>query len=140
MSGFFISKRKTFELGALILMDGVFFVLWDSWDFIILFSLGYIWNWVASQEKSLILENSRRYRFSTLKTVFNLQNLFLRPLKNMPKVFHFIARILPAGLFWSGVIIFNDSPMPWWAVFLGSLVIECIMLETKIFAAKETTL
>ena len=38
MSGFFISKRKTFELGALILMDGVFFVLWDSWDFIILFS------------------------------------------------------------------------------------------------------
>ncbi len=139
MSGFFISKRKTFELGVLILLDGVFFVLWDSWDFIILFSLGYIWNWVASQEKSIIIENSRRYRFSTLKTVFNLQNLFLRPLKKMPKIFQFIARILPAGLFWSGVIVFNDSPMPWWAVFLGSLAIESIMLETKIFASKEVT-
>ena len=139
MSGFFISKRKTFELGLLIVLDGVFFVLWDSWDFIILFSLGYIWNWVASQEKSIIIENSRRYRFSTLKTVFNLQNLFLRPLKKMPKIFQFVAHILPAGLFWSGVIVFNDSPMPWWSVFLGSLTIECILLETKIFASKEVT-
>ena len=136
MNGFFISKRKTFELGILIVLDGVFFVLWDSWDFIILFSLGYIWNWVASQEKNITWENTRRYRFSTLKTVFNLQHLFLRPLHKMPKIFHFIARILPAGLFWSGVIIFNDSPMPWWAVFLGSLAIESIMLETKIFAPK----
>ena len=76
MNGFFISKRKTFELGVLVLLDGVLFFVLDNWDFVILFSLGFIWNWVASQEKDIIIENNRRYRFSTLKTVFNLQNLY----------------------------------------------------------------
>lgn len=137
MNGFLISKRKTFELGILILLDGIFFLLWDSWDFVILFSLGFIWNWVASQEKEIILENNRRYRFSTLKTVFNLQSLFLRPLAKMPEAVKFVARLLPAGLFWSGVILFNESPMPWWAVFLGSLVLELLLLETKIFRVKD---
>jgi hypothetical protein len=138
MNGFLISKRKTLELGVLILLDILFFILWDSWDFVILFSLGFIWNWVASQEKNIILDGNRRYRFSTLKTVFNLQKLFLRPLGKMPEAVKFIARILPAGLFWSGVILFNESPMPWWAVFLGSLTIELVLLETKLFQTKET--
>lgn len=138
MNGFLISKRKTFELGILILLDGIFYLLWDSWDFVTLFSLGFIWNWVASQEQNIILDNNRRYRFSTLKTVFNLQKLFLKPLGKMPEAVKFIARILPAGLFWSAVILFNESPMPWWAVFLGSLSIELIQLETKIFKPKET--
>ena len=137
MNGFLISKRKTFELGLLLILDVLFYFVMGSWDFIILFSLGFIWNWVASQEKNIIIENNRRYRFSTLKTVFNLQNLFLKPLSKMPEPLRFVARILPAGLFWSGVIVFNESPMPWWAVFLGSLSIEAIMLETKIFASKE---
>ena len=140
MNGFLVSKRKTLELGILLLLDIVFYVLWNSFDFVILFSLGFIWNWVASQEQSIILENNRRYRFSTLKTVFNLQKLFLRPIKRMPKFVHFIARILPAGLFWSAVILFNESPMPWWAVFLGSLTVELILLETKLFHPKETSL
>lgn len=140
MNGFLVSKRKTLELGILLLLDIVFYVLWNSFDFVILFSLGFIWNWVASQEQSIILENNRRYRFSTLKTVFNLQKLFLRPIKRMPKFVHFIARILPAGLFWSAVILFNESPMPWWAVFLGSLTVELILLETKLFHSKETSL
>jgi len=138
MNGFFISKRKTFELGLLIFLDFILFVILDSWDIVILFSLGFIWNWVASQEKSIILDNNRRYRFSTLKTVFNLQKLFLKPFSKMPEAVKFIVRIIPAGLFWSAVILFNDSPMPWWAVFLGSLVIELIQLETKIFGSKET--
>ncbi len=139
MNGFLISKRKTFELGLLLILDVLFYFVMGSWDFIILFSLGFIWNWVASQEKNIIIENNRRYRFSTLKTVFNLQNLFLKPLSKMPEPLRFVARILPAGLFWSGVIVFNESPMPWWAVFAGSLVIELILLETKILGHKETT-
>lgn len=140
MNGFLISKRKTFELAVMVLLDAIFFILWDSWDFVILFSLGYIWNWVASQEKNIILDNNRRYRFSTLKTVFNLQKLFLRPLGKMPETVKFVARILPAGLFWSAVILFNESPMPWWAVFMGSLTIELVLLETKMFKTKETVL
>jgi len=139
MNGFLVSKRKSLELGILLLIDILFYILWDSFDFVILFSLGFIWNWVASQEDTIILDNNRRYRFSTLKTVFNLQKLFLKPLKRMPKFVHFIARILPAGIFWSAVILFNESPMPWWAVFLGSLTVELILLETKIFHPKETS-
>lgn len=140
MSGFFITKRKTFELFVLAVLDGLFFLILNDWNFLVLFSFGYIWNWVASQESSIILDNNRRYRFSTLKTVFNLQRLFLAPLGKAPEAVRFIARILPAGLFWSAVILFNESPMPWWAVFLGSLVVELIQLETKIFKPKETTL
>ena len=140
MNGFFISKRKTFELGVLLVLDGVLFFVLDNWDFVILFSLGFIWNWVASQEKDIIIENNRRYRFSTLKTVFNLQNLILKPLTKAPEAVKFIARLLPAGIFWSGVIVFNESPMPWWAVFIGSLVLELIILETKIFAPKQSSL
>jgi hypothetical protein len=137
MNSFFISKRKTFELGILLVLDAVLFLILDSWDFIALFSLGFVWNWVATQEKSIIIENNRRYRFSTLKTVFNLQNLCLKPLSKAPEPIKFIARLLPAGLFWSGVILFIDSPMPWWAVFLGSLLLELIILETKIFSPKQ---
>lgn len=140
MNNFFISKRKTLELGVMILLDGIFYLLWDSFDFVMLFSLGFIWNWVASQEASITLNNTRRYRFSTLKTVFNLQNLFLRPVATMPLVVKIIVRSLPAGIFWSAVILFNESQMPWWAVFIGSLTLELVQLETKLFKAKEPVL
>lgn len=138
MNSFFISKRKTFELGILLIVDALLYIVLDRWDFITLFSLGFVWNWVASQEKDLMIGNNRRYRFSTLKTVFNLQTLFLRPFGNAPVFVKFFIRLLPAGLFWSGVILFIDSPMPWWSVFLGSLTLELIILETKILSAKPT--
>ena len=137
MNGFLISKRKTFEFGILLLLDAVLFIVLDNWDFITLFSLGFIWNWVASQEKYIMIENNRRYRFSTLKTVFLLQNLILKPFPKAPESIKFILRLLPAGVFWCGVVLFIDSPMPWWAVFLGSLVLELIVLETKIFQPKQ---
>lgn len=121
----------------MILLDGLFYLLWDSFDFVILFSLGFIWNWVASQESSIVLNNTRRYRFSTLKTVFNLQNLIQKPLVKMPAFIKLIARCLPAGIFWAAVILFNESHMPWWGVFLGSFALELIQLETKIFQKKE---
>lgn len=138
MNSFFISKRRTMELGIMILLDGLFYLLWNSLDFVILFTLGFIWNWVASQESTIVINNTRRYRFSTLKTVFNLQNLILRPLTKMPAAIKLIARCLPAGIFWSAVILFNESHMPWWGVFLGSLTLELVQLETKFFQSKET--
>lgn len=140
MNSFFISKRKTLELGVMILLDGIFYLLWDSLDFVVLFSLGYIWNWVASQEATITFNNSRRYRFSTLKTVFNLQNLFLKPFTTMPLAVKILVRSLPAGLFWAAVIFFNESHMPWWAVFIGSLTLEIVQLETKLFKAKDPML
>lgn len=137
MKGFFISKRKFAELVVLLVLDAIFFLIWNSWDFVILFSLGFVWNWVAAQEQEIVLPNTRRYRFSTLKTVFNLQNLILKPLGKMPEAVKFFARILPAGTFWAAVILFNQSEMPWWAVFMGSFFLELIQLEKKIFATKE---
>lgn len=132
-----ISKRKFAELLIMLFLDVVIFILWDSWDFVILFTLGFVWNWVASQESTLIIENMKRHRFTILKTVFILQNLFLKPLKNMPDFLKFMARLLPAGLFWGGVILFNQSHMPWWAVFIGSFGAELVFLEKKIFSPKD---
>lgn len=137
MNSFFISKRKGIELLILFILSALFYFLWNSWDFILLFSLGYIWNWVASQEETIVLDNKRRYRFSTLKLVFNLQRLIQKPFLSMPEFTRIIARSLPAGLFWSAVILFNESQMPWWGVFLGSLVLELIQIEKKFFQPKE---
>jgi hypothetical protein len=138
MNGFFITKRKLFELVVLLCLDGLFYLLWNSLDFVVLFSLGFIWNWVASQEKDILILNSRQYRFSTLKTVFNLQHLILKPFVRMPEAVRLIVRVLPAGIFWFAVILFNESQMPWWAVFFGSLSIELLQLETRLFKSKET--
>jgi hypothetical protein len=138
MNGFLISKRKFFELVILVFLDAVLYLVLNSWDVVTLFSFGFIWNWVASQESNIMIGNNRRYRFSTLKTVFNLQNLSLKPFSKAPESVKFIVRLLPAGLFWAGVIVFIDSPMPWWAVFLGSFVLELIILETKIFQPKQS--
>ncbi len=137
MSFFSIPKRKIFEVGFLIFFNIISYFLWKSWDFIVLFSFGFIWNWVAAQEGEVSYGNTRRYRFSTLKTVFNLQNLFLRPVRHLPLPFLMLVKILPAGLFWSAVILFNESDMPYWAVFLGSLAFELMGLEHLILNSKE---
>lgn len=140
MNGFFISRRKTFELIALMIFNLVAYFLWSSWDFIVLFTFGFIWNWVASQESSIALLETRKYRFSTLKTVFNLQRLFLKPVNSMPESVKLIVRCLPAGIFWTMVIFFNESQMPWWSVFLGSLTLELLQLDKKFLKPKEPSL
>ncbi len=139
MSSFFISRRKFFELLALIIIDLVFYFLWDNLDFVILFSFGYVWNWVASQESDVTLGNTKRYRFSTIKTVFNLQNLIVKPFPHLPSMVKTGLKSLPAGMFWTAVIWFNNSQMPWWAVFLGSLSAELAQLESKFFKPKDLT-
>jgi hypothetical protein len=130
MSFFSVSKRKIVEIIVLIAFDALFYFLWGSWDFVILFSFGFVWNWVAAQESEVSYGNTRRYRFSTLKTVFNLQNLALKPFQKFPIPVHILVKILPAGIFWSAVILFNESDMPYWAVFLGSLAFELMNLES----------
>jgi hypothetical protein len=135
MKTFLTSRRKLIELFVLLGLNILFYLLWGSWDFIIMFSLGFIWNWAASQDMNQLFEN-RRYRFSTLKTVFNLQQLILKPLHKTPGVVKFFARILPAGIFWFAVIIFNDADMPWWGVFIGSFTLELILLESHFFKSQ----
>lgn len=137
MNRFFMSRRKFYEFIALIMLDLLFYLLWNSLDFVILFSFGYIWNWVASQENDVTLGNVKRYRFSTIKTVFNLQNLILKPFSNLPLYLKMAIRSLPAGCFWAAVIWFNNSQMPWWAVFLGSLSAELAQIESKLFRHKD---
>ena len=133
MKPFLTSKRKMIELLVLLGFNIVFYLLWSSFDVIALFSLGFIWNWVASQNLDLIFENRPRYRFSMLRTVLNLQSLFLKPFEKSPAFVKFFIRIVPAGVFWFAVIYFNDSQMPWWMVFLGSFAFEIIQLDSKIF-------
>lgn len=140
MNEFLVPKRKAVELLVLIFLGLVFYFTLRSFDFVILFSLGFIWNWAASQEQQINLKNPRKYKFSTLKTVFNLQNLFLRPFAKLPGSIKFIARILPAGTFWFAVIYFNESQMPWWAVYFGSFALELLVLETKLLKPKEQIL
>lgn len=136
MNSFLISKRKTIELIILFVFCAVIYLIWNSLDFVILFGLGFIWNWAASQEPEIEIKNPKRYKFSTLKTVFNLQNLFLSPFAHMPEYIKIFIKILPAGIFWWAVIYFNESQMPWWAVFLGSLAAELVQLEPKLFKSK----
>lgn len=128
MKPFLIPKRKFIDLIVLIIIDIVFYFLWSSFNVVMLFSLGYIWNWVASQDLSLLFEN-RRYRFSMLKVVTNLQSLVLKPFQKFPVWTHVIPKSVPAGLFWFLVIYFNDAEMPWWMTFIGSLTYEVSQLD-----------
>ncbi len=135
MKPFLTNRRRSMELLGLLLLDLIIYFIWSSWPMVTLFSLGFIWNWVASQDLQLLFEN-RRYRFSMLKMVMNLQFLFLKPFENFPAWVKWIVRTLPAGMFWSMVIFFNDSSMPWWATYLGSLVFEIIQLEITTFSKR----
>jgi hypothetical protein len=134
MKPFLMERKRVIDLIILLVIVLIIFWIWGHWGFMALFVLGYIWNWVAAQDLSLIFEN-RRYRFSTLKLVGNLQILFLKPFKSAPLWIRWIVGILPAGVLWSMIIYFNDSQMPWWATFLGSLTFEFVQLE-KAFMRK----
>lgn len=123
------TKKKLIELGLLLGINCVLFFIWPSLEAIILFTYGFIWNWTASQNLDLILDN-KRYRFSMLKMVHNLQVLILKPFKRLPEFVKVIPRILPAGLFWGLVVVFTDSDMPWTITFLGSFVFELTQIES----------
>lgn len=138
MTTFIPPKKKLFELVIMAVMAGVFYFIHPSLDAVILFVFGFIWNWTASNDLSLLFEN-RRYRMSMVKLVVNLQNLILKPVEKFPEIVKRIVRILPAGIFWSLVIYLNESEMPWWATFVGSLAFEVMQFELNFIRKHKET-
>lgn len=128
MMPFIPPKRKLLELVVLIVLAIIFYFIYPSFEALTLFAFGFIWNWAASNDLSMMLDNNR-YRMSMLKLVSNLQTLILKPFGWAPELLKRFIRILPAGLFWLMVIFINDSVMPWWAPFVGSLAFELLQLE-----------
>lgn len=130
MKPFLTTRGKMLELLVLAILQVVLYLMFWRIDVLGLFTLGFIWNWAASQDLQVLLEN-RRYRFSMVKLVQNLQRLVLKPFNHLPTWVQLLVKVLPAGLFWSAVIYFFESHMPWWATFLGSLAYELMQLEIK---------
>lgn len=128
MTPFIPPKRKMLELVIMVILAGVFYLIYPSVDAITLFTFGFIWNWSASNDLDALFAN-KRYRMSMLKTVVNLQSLILKPFSWAPEFVKRFLRMLPAGIFWSLVIYMNDSLMPWWATFIGSAAFEILQLE-----------
>lgn len=118
-------KTKLLELAVLPIFWITTYVITKSPDVLILMSLGYIWNWAASNDLPTIFEN-KKYKFSLIKTVHNIQRFILRPFISAPAIVQHFIKMLPAGIFWLGVLFINDSIMPWWATFLGSVLFELL--------------
>lgn len=94
-----------------------------------LMTLGFIWNWTLRFEIEKVKTN-KRYRFSTLKLVFALDQLLQMPFRSIPQAGTFL-RLLPAGLFWLLIGWFLGSLDFWWAPFMGSALYEMIHLLLK---------
>ncbi|HXH75542.1 MAG TPA: hypothetical protein VNJ08_11285 [Bacteriovoracaceae bacterium] len=125
---FLTSKRKSYELLVLVGLNVGLYFVWSSFHILMLFNLGFIWNWAASQPVDYVFE-SNRYRFSLMKVVYNLHTIFMMPFKSLHPAFSILPRALPAGLFWWLVIHFADSSLAWWPTFIGSLVYELTQLD-----------
>lgn len=96
-----------------------------------LLALGFIWNWTLQFEIEKIKTN-HRYRFSTLKLVFTLNEIFQAPFKRWSKLKPVI-RIFPAGVFWILVGWFFGSLEFWWTPFMGSALYELLNFVIKRF-------
>lgn len=132
-------KRKLIELALLPAFCVPALLLADNFDFAILMSLGYVWNWAASSDLSSIQHN-RKYRMSLINLVSRIQNWVLRPFHSMHPIVSHVVSIFPAGLFWLAVLFINDSIMPWWATFVGSFLFELTQIRfvfTKTKVEKE---
>lgn len=131
-----MKRRKLAELLILVLFSGIFWFFYPALEGVVLFIFGFIWNWAASIELDPMFEN-RRYRFSMLSTVRNTQRLFLKPFTGAPEMIKILIRILPAGIFWTMVIMINESVMPWWAPFMGSAAFELLQLEMNFIKGRK---
>ena len=131
------SKRKLLDLVVVLILAAVVWLI-QGIEPALLFAFGFVWNWVASQDLSQYMEG-RSYRYTMLKFVLNLQALIVSPgfIKRSPEFVKLILRSLPAGIFWSMVIWFQDSDLPIWATFLGSLSFE--LSQWEIFFRKKDT-
>lgn len=139
MRPFLTSKRKLVDLVVLLILASVLGFL-QGYESAALFSFGFLWNWVASNDLEQYMEG-RRYRYTMLRFVLNLQTMILSPafIKKLPEILKVFIRSLPAGIFWSAVIIVQESDLPLWAVFLGSFIFEISQWEV-LFKKKEQTL
>jgi hypothetical protein len=124
MRPFLTSKRKLLDLIVLVVLATILWFL-QGFEPALLFSFGFIWNWVASQDLSQHMEG-RSYRYTMLRFVLNAQTQIVSPgfIQSSPEFVKMILRSLPAGIFWSLVIWFQDSELPIWATFLGSFAFE----------------
>jgi hypothetical protein len=136
MKPFLTSKRKLLELGVLPLLCLVLYLALGEAEVIALFVIGFVWNWVASHDLDLMLGN-RRYRYSLVQLVKSAQEWPRQKLGEVPAAVVFILKLLPAGTFWFLVILFNDSVMPWWATFLGSLCFELTQVDLIVWRKRE---
>jgi hypothetical protein len=118
-----IPTRKILEIFFILVCSYGYFLVYPKWEGVLLFLFGFIWNWSASIPLDPIFEN-RNYRFSMLKTVHNLQSFIVKPVKDGPQILKSLLASIPAGCFWWIVIYINDSDMPWWSTFFGSLLYE----------------
>ena len=134
-----VNRRKTFEFLFLFLLSSIYYFFFPSPEHLIIFCLGYIWNWSTSTELTEQFQN-RRYRFSMLKTAINFQNLLVRPFLKAPEFAQRLIKSLPAGIFWWGVTYINNSQMPWWSAFIGSLCFEVLQLELSFIREKKKDL
>lgn len=131
MKPFLAEKRRLIDLLVLFFLSAVIYFVWDSWPMICLFCFGFIWNWTAAQDLSLLMENPR-YRFSMVRFVGNLQLMILKPVLGLPRWTHVFVKTLPAGIFWGMVVVINDSLMPWWMTFAGSFAFELLQIEKNL--------
>lgn len=126
---FLASRRRLLDLVVMLILAVVLgFAL--NLDTALLFSFGFIWNWVAGQDLTQHMEG-RKYRYTMLKFVFNLQTMVLSPsfIQRLPEPVKLVIRSLPAGIFWTTVILLQQSDLPYWAVFVGSLSFELSQWE-----------
>lgn len=121
------SKKKIFEIFIMIIISGIIYLIYPHFEASALFCSGFVWNWAVSIEHGDLLQ-TRKYRFSFLRTIILIQNLFLKPFKNSPEFLIKIISLLPAGFFWNLLFIINESEMPWWSTFLGSVSFEMLQL------------
>ena len=138
MRPFLTSRRKLVDLLVLMVLAGVVW-FFSGYETTFLFSFGFLWNWVASQDLTQYMEG-RSYRYTMLRFVLNLQTLILSPpfVRKLPETVKLFIRSLPAGLFWSVIIYLQDSDLPMWATFLGSFVFEVSQWEI-LFRKKEVS-
>lgn len=136
MRPFLTSKRKLLDL---IVVFTVATALWflQGFEAALLFTFGFIWNWVASQDLTQHMEG-RSYRHTMLKFVLSAQAFILSPkfLSDSPEIAKMFLRSLPAGVFWSLVAWLQESDLPIWATFFGSFVFEFSQWEI-LFRKKE---
>jgi hypothetical protein len=128
MSPISFKPRKFFELAGLFFLATLSQLLLKDINVTSLFCLGFLWNWAISFNLDQSL-NSRTHRWSMIKLVITIHRFWLKPFQKSPYYIQRIIYLFPAGCFWLLVCWLNDSTMPWWPAFVGSLFFEISQID-----------